>query len=119
MPAWFNLLISLWNRSAVSQGGVLVPSGQTIPFMGATIPQGWLAADGSSISQTTYPALFAALGTTWGSAGPGLFNLPDLRGKVLIGTSPSILFASSAPLGRGGSGAELPSYVAINYIVKT
>lgn len=119
MPAWFNLLISLWNRSAVSQGGVLVPSGQVIPFMSAAIPNGWLLADGAILSQIIYPALFASLGNSWGAAPAGSFALPDLRGKVLIGTSPTIPFASTAPLGRAGSAGNLPSYVAINYIIKT
>lgn len=119
MPAWFNLLISLWNRSAVSQGGTLVPSGQVIPFMGAVVPAGWLTADGTSLSQTTYPALFAALGNSWGPAAAGQFNLPNLQGKVLIGAGPGLPFASTAPLGHGGNGAALPSYVAINYIIKT
>lgn len=119
MPAWFNLLISLWNRSAVSQGGTLVPSGQVIPFMGATVPDGWLLADGTALSQTIYPALYSSLGLSWGSAPPGFFNLPNLQGKVLIGSSPSIPFASTGPLGRSGDGANLPNYVAINYIIKT
>ena len=49
-------------------------------------PNGWLKANGAAVSRTTYSALFAAIGTTFGS-GDGLttFNLPDLRGEFIRG----------------------------------
>src|SRR3990167_5957646 len=46
----------------------------------ATIPEEWLFCDGASISRSTYAALFDAIGTTWGSLGPTVFNLPDFVG---------------------------------------
>lgn len=47
---------------------------------------GWLVADGAAVSRTTYAALFAAIGTTYGSGdGSTTFNLPDLRGEFLRG----------------------------------
>lgn len=46
-----------------------------------TAPTGWLKANGAAVSRTTYAALFAALGTTFGAGnGSTTFNLPDLRG---------------------------------------
>jgi microcystin-dependent protein len=43
--------------------------------------------DGSTISRTTYPTLFAVIGTTYGSGdGVNTFHLPDLRGRVPVGT---------------------------------
>ena len=49
-----------------------------------TPPAGWLKADGAAISRTTYAALFAAIGTTYGIGnGTSTFNLPDLRGEFL------------------------------------
>ena len=48
-------------------------------------PLGWLACDGSAISQTTYAALYAVIGVDWGDPGGGNFNLPDAEGCVLIG----------------------------------
>jgi microcystin-dependent protein len=56
-----------------------------LPYAGSTIPTGWLECDGSSISRTTYAALFAAIGTTWGSVDGNSFNLPDCRGRATIG----------------------------------
>lgn len=44
---------------------------------------GWLKCDGRSLSRTTYAALFAVIGTSFGSANGSSFNLPDSRGRVL------------------------------------
>lgn len=50
-------------------------------YAGATAPAGWMLADGSAISRTTYAQLFANIGTTWGVGDNSTtFNLPDLRG---------------------------------------
>lgn len=59
-----------------------VPVGAIMEFpMVASVPDGYLHADGSQKSRTAYPELFALLGTTYG-AGDGIttFNLPDYRG---------------------------------------
>lgn len=50
----------------------------------ATAPAGWLKANGAQVSRTTYAALFAAIGTTYGAGdGSTTFNLPDYRGYFL------------------------------------
>lgn len=47
---------------------------------------GWLVCDGTAVARTAYPALFAAIGTVWGAGdGSSTFNLPDLRGRALMG----------------------------------
>jgi len=61
------------------------PPGAVVALAGWAIPSGWLAADGSSVSRTTYAALFAAIGTIYGSANAGVFSLPDLRGEFIRG----------------------------------
>lgn len=65
------------------------PSGSVIAYAGdaAKVPEGWLLCDGSTVQRSMYPALFAAIGTTWGSADGLSFNIPDLRGRFLRGTS--------------------------------
>lgn len=58
-----------------------------VAYFGATTPPtGWLKANGAAISRAAYPALFAAIGTTFGS-GDGIttFNIPDLRGEFIRG----------------------------------
>lgn len=63
-----------------------VPSGALMPFAGSSAPSGWLLTFGQAVSRTTYAALFAAIGTTYGSGdGSTTFNLPDLRGRVVAG----------------------------------
>jgi len=67
-------------------GNYLIPPGTILPFAGTTAPNGYLPCDGSAVSRSTYPDLFAALGTTWGIGdGSKTFNLPDFRGRAPIG----------------------------------
>ena len=63
-----------------------IPSGVVFPFAGSTAPYGYLVCDGSAISRSDYPSLFAALGTSHGSGdGSTTFNLPDYRGRFMRG----------------------------------
>lgn len=48
------------------------------------VPAGWLKANGATVSRTTYAALFAVIGTTYGAGdGSTTFQLPDYRGYFL------------------------------------
>lgn len=92
--------------------GGSVPSGVINAYAGATPPTGWLLCDGSAVSRTTYAKLFSAIGTTYGSGnGSTTFNLPDLRGRIMVGldnlggTSANRITASEADT-LGGSGGE-------------
>lgn len=63
-----------------------VPTGTVLPFAGSTAPTDFLLCYGQAVSRTTYAALFAAIGTTYGSGnGSTTFNVPDLRGRVVAG----------------------------------
>jgi len=60
--------------------------GFIVPYAGQTPPSGWLLCDGSPVSRTTYAGLFALIGTTYGAGdGSTTFNVPDLRGSVVVG----------------------------------
>ena len=51
-------------------------------FARNTAPTGYIKANGAAISRTTYAALFAAIGTTFGTGdGSTTFNVPDMRGQ--------------------------------------
>ena len=64
----------------------MIPSGAVMYFAGRNAPTGWLKANGAAVSRTTYAALFAAIGTTYGAGdGRSTFNLPDLRAEFLRG----------------------------------
>ena len=57
-------------------------------YGGTTAPTGWLGCDGSTVSRTTYAALFAVIGTIYGSGdGSTTFHLPDMRGRFPMGLS--------------------------------
>jgi len=64
-----------------------VPVGTMIWWPTEIIPSGWLERNGASISRTTYADLFSVLGTRYGTADSGQFNLPDDRGLFIRGWS--------------------------------
>ena len=63
-----------------------VPSGSVFCMAVATVPSGYLECNGAAVSRTTYAALFAIIGTAYGTGnGSSTFNLPDLRGEFVRG----------------------------------
>lgn len=71
------------------------PPGMITPYAGKTAPAGWLLCDGREVLRASYPALFAAIGTTFGAGdGKASFHLPDLRGRVAAGVSSGHALAS-------------------------
>jgi microcystin-dependent protein len=78
------------NQSGSNAGSDL-PVGSVTQFAGNTIPIRYLECNGSAVSRTEYPELFAIIGTTYGAGdGNTTFNLPDLRGRVAIGDGQGI-----------------------------
>lgn len=64
--------------------------GAVVAFAGSTSPTGWLLCDGSAVSRTDYAALFAVIGTTYGTGdGSTTFNLPNLVDKFIQGNATS------------------------------
>lgn len=67
-----------------------VPVGMMAPYAADTPPEGWLVCDGSAVSRTTYSALFAKIGTKYGSGdGSKTFNLPNFINRTFWGGSSS------------------------------
>lgn len=76
------------DHSSPEQGGRVLPAGMIVPFAGTTLPNGWLAADGSTVGRTAFPDLFSAIGTAYGVGdGSTSFALPDLRERFVMGAS--------------------------------
>lgn len=78
-------------------------------FAGRYVPVGWVACDGQTLSINTYQALYSLIGTTYGGDGQSTFGVPDLRGRLALGTGQ---YTAAAPdtsvaytLGQSG-GAE-------------
>lgn len=121
----------IWQQGALDVGGDAYISGDldvsgTANFVGSVPagammawastsnpPPGWFLCRGQSVSRTTYPELFAAIGTRYGGSG-SMFNLPDMRARVPYGYSGSGL--SSAVGAKGGTEthrltiAQMPSH---------
>lgn len=55
-------------------------------FAGNFAPRGWAFCNGQILSIAQNTALFSLLGTTYGGNGQTTFALPDLRGRVPMGT---------------------------------
>jgi microcystin-dependent protein len=64
----------------------MTPTGSILIFAGSVAPTGWLFCDGSSVSSTTYPELYAVIGTTYGGV-DGNFNLPNLVERFVKGAT--------------------------------
>lgn len=72
---------------AVSFANV-TPIGSILLWATATPPTGWLECSGQAVSRTTYAALFALIGVTYGAGDASTtFNLPDMRGRFVRGWS--------------------------------
>ena len=83
-----------------------MPTGMVVPYAGAVAPDGWLLCQGQAVSRTTYAQLFSVIGTTYGSGdGSTTFNLPDMRGRVAVGSD-----ANSPGVKVGTKGAAIQDY---------
>jgi microcystin-dependent protein len=63
-----------------------INTGLIIPWGAASIPSGFLECNGASVSTSTYAALFAIIGYTYGGSG-GNFNVPDLTDRTVVNKS--------------------------------
>jgi microcystin-dependent protein len=90
--------------------------GEIITYAGSTCPNGSVEADGSAVSRTTYSALFAVIGETWGDGDNATtFEVPDLRGRFLRGwdhgsTRDPDAASRTADNGGGNSGDNVGSW---------
>jgi microcystin-dependent protein len=70
--------------------------GQITLFAFGWIPYGWASCEGQTLNIMQNQALFSLLSINFGGNGSTTFNLPDLRGKVILGQgAPGYNFASS------------------------
>jgi len=76
--------------------------GEIRTFAFGRVPSGWARCEGQVLSISQHSALFALIGTTYGGDGQSTFALPDLRGRVAIGTGATAAGSSFALGERGG-----------------
>ena len=63
----------------------------------ASAPTGWLLCDGASVSRASYPELFAAVGTAYGSVDANTFNVPNADGQMIFAVSLAQRLAATSP----------------------
>ena len=117
-----------------SGGSVLdMPLGTVLPIATESVPEGWMLCDGREISIEEYQGLYDLIGTTYGAGDSAFwaqvfypattFNIPDLRGRTIIGANnmggeqSDVLAIHSASVGEVGgeemhqlTEAEMPSH---------
>lgn len=80
----------------------IVPPAIMLPYAGSAAPSGWLLCDGAAVSRSTYAALYAVIGVTYGAGdGSTTFNLPNLKRRVPVGKDSASPFST-----LGGAGGE-------------
>jgi microcystin-dependent protein len=80
-----------------------VNTGIVVPWGSASIPSGFLECNGASVSTTTYAALFAVVGYTYGGSGAS-FNVPDLQDRTIVNKSNTKTLAQT-----GGANTVTPT----------
>jgi microcystin-dependent protein len=87
-----NQFRAIWDGNASGNGGAI-----------QTNPGNWLPCDGASLLRSTYPDLFAAIGTTYGATDASHFTIPDLQGRVPLGAGTG---SGLSPYSLGDVGGE-------------
>jgi len=73
-----------------------IPTATIVPWSSASVPTGFLECNGQAVSRSTYSALFAIIGTTYGAGdGASTFAVPDLQDNVAVGKSNNKSLAST------------------------
>lgn len=98
---------------------ILIPYGTIIQSAAISVPNGWLNCDGAIILRTTYTNLFNVIGYTYSTMFSGTdlsFNVPDLQGRVAVGSGAGQGLTSRTLGDKGGEEthtltvAEMPSH---------
>tara|TARA_B100001939_G_scaffold25216_1_gene20428 strand:+ start:367 stop:942 length:576 start_codon:yes stop_codon:yes gene_type:complete len=73
-----------------------IPTATVVPWTDSSLPSGFLECNGAAVSRSTYSALYAIIGTTYGAGdGVNTFNIPDLQDEVVVGKSGTKALAST------------------------
>lgn len=86
----------------------LTPTGTVLPFAGSASPDGYLMCDGSVLNREAYADLFAVISTAFnsGTEAANEFRLPDMRGRVVVGTGYDASAANNVSRTLGGKGGD-------------
>lgn len=81
-----SLIANVLNSQAIVRCSMIqLPIGTILPYLREVIPGGCLALDGATYTQDDYPNLYAVIPDVF-KDGAGNFTLPDLTGRVIVGS---------------------------------
>jgi microcystin-dependent protein len=66
---------------------VCMPVGSIFAYAGSSTPDHTMDCDGRSLDRDEYQSLFAAIGTVFGAPDSDHFNIPNIGGRFIAGTS--------------------------------
>lgn len=102
--------------AAAAAAAIVGGIGNVVWHAASSAPAGSLKANGAAVSRSTYAALFAVIGTTWGAGdGATTFNLPDLRGEFVRGWDD----ARGIDAARAFASAQGHAFQAHDHVVAT
>lgn len=90
--------------------------GQITMFAGSFAPRNWAFCSGQLLPIAQNTALFSILGTTYGGDGRSTFGLPDLRGRVAIGSEGNSAGPGLTPRNLGSRGGTETQTLTTNQI---
>jgi hypothetical protein len=71
---------------------VFVIPGSWFYYTSAVVPAGYIRPYGQALSRVVFANLFAVMGTTFGAGdGNTTFNVPDLRGRTMVGIGGAVI----------------------------
>ena len=79
-------------------------------------PRNWASCSGQTMPISSFNAVFSLIGTLYGGDGRTTFNLPDLRGRTVVGSGAGIALTPRSNGQAGGaetvtlSPSELPAH---------
>jgi microcystin-dependent protein len=78
-------LRKLLEQTQTALAAAAVPVGVVQAFDGVAAPSGYLLCQGQSLLRSLYPDLFAVVGVKHGAADVTHFNVPNYKGRTLVG----------------------------------
>lgn len=103
-----NAAIRLYDGTSWSTLGgssaIDMPIGSVQPWLGSSVPSGWLVCTGQAVSRSTYSNLFSIVSTRFGVGnGTTTFNVPDLQGYQVVGSAAAAGNIDATSTFRAGS----------------
>lgn len=103
------VVVAPWFSDSSVMTGDIKPTAIQAVQSATLITTAWLLCDGSAVSRTTYSALYTALGSAsspWGQGdGSTTFNVPDFRGRALVGHG-TVNTTGQPTIAIGGTGGS-------------